>query len=204
MRSEHSGEHVWADGTGQTGHSGDRERMRYQMAAALWHKLSWWRAPTSEKLNQFARGVDPLAEVRAQTGLQIQEKALRFQARLEVRDSSFESLDNRHRFVRPRPPRDIMSALFLVTALNSLSLCSPSHELSLSLRISRTGEPTRLATGLRPTSGSEKIRASSGRPSSDPRLAPVASRPVIDHTFALGIRPRKTGLAFEPASSSAA
>jgi hypothetical protein len=83
MRSEHSGEHVWADGTGQTGHSGDRERMRYQMAAALWHKLSWWRAPTSEKLNQFARGVDPLAEVRAQTGLQIQEKALRFQARLE-------------------------------------------------------------------------------------------------------------------------
>jgi hypothetical protein len=130
MRSAHPGEHIWAGGKGQTGRSGDRERMRRQRAAAQWHKLSWWRAPASEKPNQFARGVDPLAQVRAQTGLRIHKEALRFQARLEVRHSSFESFDNRHRFVRPRPSCDVMSALFLVTALNRLSLRSPSHELS--------------------------------------------------------------------------
>ena len=92
-----------------------------------WHPLCGTschgRAPPLPKnLNQFAPGVDPLAEVRAQTGLGIQEKALRFQARLEVRDPGLEPLDNRHRFVRPRSPRDVMSAQFLITALRLFSL----------------------------------------------------------------------------------
>jgi hypothetical protein len=142
-----------------------------QTAAAL-ANLSWWPAPAFKKPYQFARGVDPLAQLKAQTGLWLHEKAIRFQARLEVRNSSFEPLDDRYRFVRPRRPRDVRPALFVFTALNRLSLRSPSHELSsshelspsyeLSLsRISRTGERPRRETGARPTSASEKIRASS-------------------------------------------